>query len=41
VGGIVPDIDIPYLVERGVAAVLGPGCTTKDIIRCVRECAVS
>jgi methylmalonyl-CoA mutase C-terminal domain/subunit len=35
-GGIVPDEDIPALMEMGVAGVYGPGTSTKDIIRDIR-----
>lgn len=33
VGGIVPDPDVPRLLERGVAAVLGPGATADEVVR--------
>jgi methylmalonyl-CoA mutase, C-terminal domain len=36
-GGIVPDIDVPYVLDKGVAAVLGPGCASSDVVRCVTE----
>src|SRR5262245_38401034 len=29
VGGIVPDVDIPFLTEKGVAKVLGPGSSAE------------
>jgi methylmalonyl-CoA mutase C-terminal domain/subunit len=31
-GGIIPEEDIPYLNEKGVAAIFGPGTTTKQIV---------
>ena len=31
-GGIIPAEDIPSLKERGVAAIFGPGTTTKQIV---------
>ena len=31
-GGIVPDEDVPFLKEMGVAAVFGPGTSTGDIV---------
>jgi methylmalonyl-CoA mutase C-terminal domain/subunit len=31
-GGIIPEEDIPFLEERGVAAIFGPGTTTKRIV---------
>ena len=31
-GGIIPDEDVPKLLEIGVAAVFGPGTLTQDIV---------
>ena len=31
-GGIIPEEDIPSLKEKGVAAIFGPGTTTKQIV---------
>jgi methylmalonyl-CoA mutase C-terminal domain/subunit len=31
-GGIIPEEDIPFLKDKGVAAIFGPGTTTKQII---------
>jgi methylmalonyl-CoA mutase C-terminal domain/subunit len=31
-GGIIPEEDIPFLKEKGVAAIFGPGTTTKQIV---------
>ena len=31
-GGIIPEGDIPSLKEKGVAAIFGPGTTTKQIV---------
>ncbi len=31
-GGIIPDEDVPKLLEMGVAAVFGPGTLTQDIV---------
>ena len=31
-GGIIPEQDIPFLKDRGVAAIFGPGTTTKQIV---------
>ena len=39
VGGIVPDVDVPGLLEAGVAAVIGPGSSPDDVVRVVREAA--
>lgn len=33
VGGIIPEEDVPFLQEQGVAAVFGPGTSTEDIVR--------
>ena len=37
VGGIVPDPDVPKLLERGVAAVLTPGSSAGDIVAAMRR----
>ena len=36
-GGIVPDEDAPRLKEMGITGIYGPGASTEDIIREVRE----
>ena len=36
-GGIIPDEDVPRLMEVGVGGVYGPGTSTEDIIRDVRQ----
>ena len=36
-GGIIPDEDVPPLMEIGVVGVYGPGTSTEDIIRDVRQ----
>jgi methylmalonyl-CoA mutase C-terminal domain/subunit len=36
-GGIIPDEDVPRLMEIGVEGVYGPGTLTQDIIRDVRQ----
>ena len=36
-GGIIPDEDVPRLMEIGVVGVYGPGTSTEDIIRDVRQ----
>jgi len=41
IGGIVPDDDMPKLKERGITAIYGPGASTEDIIRDVREAVTS
>jgi len=40
VGGIIPDEDVPRLMECGVVGVYGPGTLTEDIIRDVRQAAI-
>jgi len=37
IGGIVPDEDVPRLMEMGVSGIYGPGASTQDIVRDVRE----
>ncbi|MDI6895013.1 MAG: cobalamin B12-binding domain-containing protein [Bacillota bacterium] len=37
VGGIIPEEDVPFLQEQGVAAVFGPGTPTEGIARFVAE----
>ncbi|MCJ7435022.1 MAG: cobalamin B12-binding domain-containing protein [Anaerolineales bacterium] len=41
IGGIVPDDDVPQLKNMGVSGVFGPGASTEDIIREVREAVKS
>ena len=36
VGGIVPDDDVPKLLEAGVAGVLTPGATGEEVVAVVR-----
>jgi len=36
-GGIIPDEDVPRLLEMGVAGVYGPGTLTDEIIRDIRR----
>ncbi len=37
VGGIIPDEDAPQLKQMGVSGIYGPGASTEDIIREVRQ----
>ena len=37
VGGIIPDEDVPRLMEIGVVGVYGPGTLTEDIIKDIRK----
>ena len=36
-GGIIPDEDVPRLMEVGVVGIYGPGTSTQDIIQDVRQ----
>ena len=36
-GGAIPEEDVPFLQERGIRAVFGPGSTIKEIADYVRE----
>jgi methylmalonyl-CoA mutase, C-terminal domain len=36
-GGIIPGDDVPALKEAGVAGVFGPGSSTEDVARFIRE----
>jgi methylmalonyl-CoA mutase C-terminal domain/subunit len=40
-GGIIPDEDVPRLMEMGVVGVYGPGTLTEDIIRDIRQAVQS
>ena len=37
IGGIIPDEDIPSLMELGVGGVFGPGTITEDIVKVIRQ----
>ncbi len=37
IGGIVPDEDVPQLKQMGVTGVYGPGASTEDIIKDIRN----
>lgn len=37
VGGIIPDVDRPTLIEAGVAAILSPGSSDTDVIAAVAD----
>ncbi len=39
VGGIVPEPDVRFLLDEGVAAVLGPGASNDDVVGAVRRAA--
>ena len=36
-GGIIPEEDIPFLTEKGISAVFGPGTPIKTIADCIKE----
>ncbi|MDQ3262870.1 MAG: cobalamin B12-binding domain-containing protein [Myxococcota bacterium] len=36
-GGIIPDGDIPKLLELGVASIFTPGASTQDIVKWIRQ----
>jgi methylmalonyl-CoA mutase C-terminal domain/subunit len=36
-GGIIPEEDIPGLKNAGVAAIFGPGTSTTDIVKFIKE----
>lgn len=36
-GGIIPDEDIPKLKKKGVAKIFGPGTSTKEIVKYLKE----
>ena len=38
-GGIIPDADVQVLLDAGVRHVLGPGTSTEEIIKLIRELA--
>jgi len=40
-GGIIPDEDVPILKKMGVAGVYGPGTSTNDIVRDVRQAVLA
>jgi methylmalonyl-CoA mutase C-terminal domain/subunit len=37
IGGIVPDEDMPRLKGMGITGIYGPGASTDDIIREIRQ----
>jgi methylmalonyl-CoA mutase, C-terminal domain len=37
VGGIIPDEDVPVLQQMGIQGVFGPGTSTDEIVRFIRE----
>jgi len=41
VGGIVPEVDVHYLLEQGVAAVLGPGASNEEVVAAVEQAVAS
>jgi methylmalonyl-CoA mutase C-terminal domain/subunit len=41
VGGIVPNQDVPELLEAGVAGVIGPGATAEEVVAAVQLAVVN
>jgi methylmalonyl-CoA mutase C-terminal domain/subunit len=41
IGGIIPDDDMPKLKEMGITGIYGPGASTEDIIRDIRQAVKS
>ena len=41
VGGIIPDDDIPQLMEDGIAAILTPGASANEVVRAVRDAVLA
>lgn len=41
VGGIIPDEDVPKLLDMGVAGIYGPGTTTDTIIHDIQKAVLS
>ena len=41
VGGIIPDEDVPRLMELGVTGIYGPGAPTEKIIEAIRQALAS
>lgn len=37
IGGIIPDDDIPKLMGMGVTGIYGPGASTEDIVKDIKE----
>ena len=40
VGGIIPESDVPELLQMGVMAVYGPGTTSQTYIKEIRRCVL-
>ncbi|HHT20335.1 MAG TPA: cobalamin B12-binding domain-containing protein [Tissierellia bacterium] len=36
-GGVIPDEDIPFLLDNGIKAVFTPGTPTSKIVECIKE----
>lgn len=41
VGGIIPDVDVPFLTEAGIAGVLGPGSSAEEVVQIIRDAAAA
>jgi len=36
-GGVIPEDDIPFLVESGIEAIFTPGTPTKEVIQFIND----
>lgn len=36
-GGVIPQEDVPFLLEQGISAVFGPGSSIKEVAKYIRE----
>ncbi len=36
-GGVIPEDDIPFLIESGIEAVFTPGTSTKDVVEFIKN----
>lgn len=41
VGGIIPDVDVAFLTDAGVAGVLGPGSSAEEVVAIIRAAAAN
>jgi methylmalonyl-CoA mutase C-terminal domain/subunit len=41
IGGIIPDEDIPVLKNMGIAGIYGPGTSTEEIVKEIRQAVLS
>ena len=36
-GGVIPEDDIPFLIESGIEAIFTPGTSTKDVVEFIKN----